>query len=195
MKYLLCLFVVFRLALGATAAAADDAGDELESRIAASRTVARAFAETLKEHLVSAMGKGGPINAIRVCNTAAPAVANDISLTHGWQVGRTSLKYRNPDNAPDAWETSVLTAFEDQVAAGAEISALEKAEIVHVDGKSEFRYMKPIPTQSVCLTCHGQQLAPDLAAAIDELYPNDLARGFAVGDIRGAFTIRQPIAE
>ncbi|MDE0059891.1 MAG: DUF3365 domain-containing protein [Defluviicoccus sp.] len=44
----------------------------------------------------------------------------------------------------------------------------------------------------MCTVCHGTNIAPEVAAALDALYPDDLARGFEVGDIRGAFSIVQP---
>ena len=70
---------------------------------------------------------------------------------------------------------------------------MEYYEVVdHDDGKT-FRYMKPIPTAKVCLGCHGDSLSAELAAKLDELYPDDQARGFKEGDIRGAFTISKPL--
>ena len=70
---------------------------------------------------------------------------------------------------------------------------LDHAEIVAGDGHRNFRYMKAIITQEVCTTCHGSSIAPEIVAQLDALYPVDQARGFAAGDIRGAFTIVQPL--
>jgi len=71
------------------------------------------------------------------------------------------------------------------------------AEVVEEGGKKEFRFMKAIGMppleQMPCLKCHGENIDPKVAAKLDELYPNDKARGYKVGDIRGAFTIRQPM--
>ena len=61
------------------------------------------------------------------------------------------------------------------------------------DGQRTFRYMKAIGTQPVCTVCHGTSIAPEVTARLDALYPEDRARGFAVGDIRGAFSITQPV--
>ena len=33
---------------------------------------------------------------------------------------------------------------------------------------------------------------PDVVAKLEELYPEDTALGFEIGDIRGAFSITQP---
>jgi hypothetical protein len=60
-------------------------------------------------------------------------------------------------------------------------------------GGRVFRCMKAIPTAELCTTCHGSNLNPAIAARLAELYPADRATRFAVGDIRGAFTIEQPM--
>ena len=167
--------------------------DEIEKRSKESRIVVGDFMLMLKLELKAAMREGGPGNAIRVCKNKAPAIAADVSDKHGWRVARTSLKVRNPHNAPDAWETRILQEFEKRKAAGDEIGTLEHAEIVTTDGKKQFRYMKAIPTEKVCLTCHGTEIEPEEAAALNELYPQDKARGFREGDIRGAFTVTHPM--
>jgi hypothetical protein len=48
-------------------------------------------------------------------------------------------------------------------------------------------YVEPIFVQPLCVTCHGANLAPDLRAKIEELYPSDQATGYAPGDLRGIF--------
>jgi hypothetical protein len=71
---------------------------------------------------------------------------------------------------------------------------LEHHEVVEQDGKKVFRWMKAIPTAKVCLNCHGgDTVAAPVEAKLKELYPTDQARGYSVGDIRGAFTITQPM--
>lgn len=169
------------------------AAQEIEERIAASREVAQAFSKELREQLMQAMQSGGPVEAIAVCNTAAPEIARMHSEAQGWSVGRTSLKPRNPGSAPDAWETAVLQQFEQRKAAGEDPAALEFAEVVTTEAGQVFRYMKAIPTAEPCLACHGSNVAPDVAAKLQELYPQDQATGFDVGDLRGAFTIEQPM--
>jgi hypothetical protein len=54
--------------------------------------------------------------------------------------------------------------------------------------------MKAIPTGKVCLTCHGSNIKLNLRTRINELYPEDKAYGFEIGDIRGAFTIQIPLS-
>jgi hypothetical protein len=153
----------------------------------------RTFATTLVSELKGAIKAGGPVNAISVCNQEAPAIAANLSGEDGWQVARTSLKVRNPGNAPDSWEIAVLKRFEARKAAGEDPARLAYAEIVKQDGEKVFRFMSAIPTKKICLKCHGANLAPEVAARLDALYPEDRARGFKIGDIRGAFTLSKSL--
>ena len=107
----------------------------------------------------------------------------------------TSLKPRNPDNAPDAWETKVLQDFEQRKAAGEDPAKLEYSEKIVSNGKEELRYMKAIviAADAPCLTCHGDKIDPAVGAKLKTLYPQDQATGYKQGDIRGAFTITQPM--
>ena len=170
------------------------AGD-YDKEIAASRETVKEFMQTLKGELQAGMKEGGPVNAISVCNLSAPAIANTYSVRNGWDVGRTSLKLRNPDNAPDVWERKVLVSFDERKRAGEDPMKMEHYEVVRKDGSREFRYMKAIPTAPLCLACHGEQLDSITRTRIEKLYPRDQALGYKQGDIRGAFTITQPLPD
>ncbi len=139
----------------------------------------------LKAELEAAVQNGGPVAALGVCRLKAPDIAARISADSNLDVRRTSLKPRNPLNAPNAWQTEVLRAFESRKVAGEDPSTLSFSALV--DG--EFRYMKAIPTGPVCLACHGQALAPEVSAKLAELYPHDQATGFRLGDLRGAVVV------
>jgi hypothetical protein len=179
------------LAIPLLAGAADQ---NLDSRVAESRAATKAFMQQLKAALQQAMQEGGPVEAIGVCNERAPEIAQNVSATRGLDIGRTSLKVRNPDNAPDDWERSVLERFEARKAGGEPAVELEFHEVVSEDGAERFRYMKAIPTGGLCLVCHGENIAEPVQARLNELYPDDQATGFQEGDIRGAFTVSQPLA-
>ena len=185
--------VVLVLVLTLCPSTAPFADEDLAERIGASRQAIKSFAGALQKQLKSAMVDGGPTAAIEACNIAAPEIAETASAASGWSVGRTSLKLRNPGNAPDPWELAVLRDFENRKAAGEDPGTLDHAEMVVDDGQRTFRYMKAIPTQPVCIVCHGTTIAPEVTARLDALYPEDRARGFEVGDIRGAFSIAQPV--
>lgn len=146
------------------------------------------FQQQLLDTVKAAMQEDGPVKAVEACQLLAPQITAQHSQAP-WKVGRTALKLRNPNNAPDAWERQVLEQFAARAAAGEPVMELKHAEIV--DG--EFRLMKAIPTGEPCLACHGQNLKPELAAVIDQRYPQDQARGFAPGELRGAFTLRRSV--
>ena len=180
-------------ALAAVIVTAAPAAEDLAPRLEASKAAVMGLAKSLKSELEAAMKAGGPVQAIAVCNEEAPEIAAEQSAAHQVYVGRTSLRLRNPENAPDDWEQGVLEDFERRHAAGEAAETLVRYEVVEGEAGPEFRYMKAIPTGEVCLACHGADLRPEVAARLDELYPQDRARGFAVGDLRGAFTVRQPV--
>ena len=161
--------------------------EEMQTRVNESRAVIKEFAGQLVGRLQQALQEGGPENAIQVCNIAAPGIASNLSDKYNWSIERTSLKIRNPNNEPDAWEQTVLKGFEQRKQNGADVTKLDYYEMTP-DG---FRYMKAIPTQALCLTCHGETVADSVKSKLAELYPNDKATGFKIGDIRGAFTIIQ----
>ena len=153
--------------------------------------VVKAFGGPLKKALGAGMQAGGPVNAIGICNAQAPGIADSAAASTGWEVGRTSLKLRNPNNEPDAWELKVLKQFEERKAAGEKPDTIAFGEVVEMDGKKQYRFMKAIGTADVCLNCHGKEIKPEVAAKLDGLYPEDQARGFSKGDIRGAFTLKK----
>ena len=156
-----------------------------------SQAAIKEFASTLKSSLVAAMKSGGPIEAITVCNQVAPVIATELSKKYSLDIARTSLKVRNPNNQADDWEKDVLTQFEQLKENGDPVQSLVFSEIVNADKGQEMRMMKAIPTGKVCLTCHGSNIDQSVQKRLDELYPNDQATGFELGDIRGAFTVRK----
>ena len=160
-----------------------------EQMILESKQSIKQYATQLKAKLQEGMKAGGPANAIQVCNTAAEEISRQVSAKQGWKITRTSLKVRNSNNKPDVWETKVLHDFEQRMKQGEAIEKLEFSEIIRKDSQPVFRYMKAIPTQGICLSCHGDKLSPDVTEKLRELYPEDQATGFKMGDIRGAFSI------
>jgi hypothetical protein len=151
----------------------------------ADRELAKRLATELKGALTTAL-QTSPEHAIAVCNEQAPQIAARIATDSNVQIGRTSLKLRNPKNAPTEWQRAVLLDFQNRAKAGEPAATLEYAAKVQINNRTEHRYMKAIATEPLCVTCHGAQLTPSLQQAIRSKYPNDAATGFNVGDLRGA---------
>lgn len=152
------------------------------------RTGAGALGSQLQQALRAAIREGGPVTGIEVCKIQAPEIARSVSGPR-MDVGRTSLKVRNPDNAPDAWEARTLKDFERRLAEGESPGEIETF-VIRDDGERRYgHWMKAIPTQGLCTACHGTDIAPEVAEAIDAAYPADQARGYEVGNLRGAFSV------
>jgi hypothetical protein len=171
------------LALTTVMVSSDAQSDDEDALLRKSREVTASFATEMQAALQTAMASGGPVGAIDACKVTAPAIAARLSSEYGADVGRTSLRVRNPVNAADDWESEILASFD---APGAPSEHFERT------GNNGARYMKAIPTGALCLNCHGTVIPPDIASKLDEAYPDDQARGYYLEDIRGAFTIVWP---
>jgi len=183
---------LFLAALAAHAAAAE----EPAPWVIDSRAAAQALGSRLMGELTTALARS-PAAAIEVCSERAPQIAAEEAAARGAEIGRTALRIRNPDNAPAAWQRRGLESFDAALASGADPATLEFTEVAGTDGSVERRWMKPIMTGPLCLTCHGANLAPEVAAAVEARYPDDQATGFAAGDLRGAFYVvwREPAGQ
>lgn len=175
----------------------DGSVEPSEADLANARAATQEFGTELKGHLVAAIKVSGPEGAIGVCKSAAPAVAEDVSGRHGFSIARTSLKVRNPDNAPDEWERKVLEDFVARNEAGEDATKMESWTVTEdkASGVQVMRYMKAIPTQEVCTLCHGTAISEPVREALATDYPDDRATGFEVGDIRGAFTVKMALTQ
>lgn len=152
--------------------------------------VVKQFGGTLKPELKKALEAGGPANAIEVCSEKAPAIAKDLTASSGWSVTRVSLKARNKVSAtPDAWEKKVLEQFDERQAGGESAEKMAFAEVV--DGK--FRFMKAQGVERVCLNCHAADVLPETETALNKYYPEDAARGYTLGQIRGAISLSKDL--
>lgn len=143
-----------------------------------------------------AVAEKGVAGAIPVCKEQAPTLIKEKRKETGWDIRRVSLKPRNAERGtPDLWEVRQLADFNIRAANGEKPETIEKSEIVTLNDKPVFRYMKALPVADVCLKCHGpvENLEPGLKAKLTESYPHDAATGYAKGEIRGALTVKRPL--
>lgn len=170
--------------------------EDMKSLAMEGKGVIKAFGGTLKKELVSAMKSGGPIKAVKVCNIVAPEIASKVSADKGWTVSRSSHKLRNPKNKPDDFTRAAIEDFLAREQGGEKAVDLVKTAIVEENGKKIFRMVKAIPTGGVCLKCHGgNSVSPETVAILKEHYPEDQARGFTAGQMRGVFTLQKVLSE
>lgn len=163
--------------------------------LAESREVAREFMQTLGDTLKQQIAAGGVASAIGVCQQVAPALATQYS-SDARVVKRVSLKPRNRQlGVPDGWEKSTLENFDREQQAGKSPAEMEVTAFEVDEDGNWFRYMKAIPTQAMCLQCHGsaQQIPDDVKALLRQAYPQDQATGYRAGQIRGAVSIKRKV--
>ena len=155
------------------------------------KMITKAFGTELKGELQAAMKAGGPLNALDVCHTKAMEITAKASKQQNAQVSRVSLKNRNPINVPNDWQKVVLEDFDARAARGEDIATMAFAEIIDNSDKKQIRFMKAVGTEPVCLACHGANLAPEVQAKLSELYPDDKATGYDLGQVRGAVVVQK----
>ena len=115
----------------------------------------------------------GPVAAVNICHLQAPAIAESFNAKN-IDIGRSSHRLRNPANAPTAWMSALINNY---------LDVPEQRQPVALRLESgRIGYAEPILTQAVCLTCHGENIAPEVKVQLVELYPADRATGFQVGD-------------
>jgi hypothetical protein len=135
------------------------------------------FKRQLQQALKTGMADG-PVAAVNICHLQAPAIAESFNAKNIY-VGRSSHRLRNPANAPAPWMSALINNY---------LDAPEQRQPVALRLESgRIGYAEPILTQAVCLTCHGENIAPEVKVQLAELYPADRATGFQVGELRGVF--------
>ena len=193
MKTTACLAVSFMLGLAGCARGPD--ATEQAALVASAREAAARLATGLGAELKAAIAEQGPGGAIGVCKVRAPESAAALSRQHGMEITRVSPKNRNPAGVPDAWEAKAQSQLEERLAAGEKPESLDTWEVVSAAEGKQFRYAKALPTQPMCLLCHGN--ADDIPASVKARlaaeYPQDKAIGYRAGMVRGIVSVKRPL--
>lgn len=157
-------------------------------------SAATALKKVLKSNLQEQMKKEGPLGAVQFCANSALALTEEINRNakKGIRVKRVSEKFRNPANAPDNLDKVAFKYFAERKKETGEYPAefilrqrYKKDKDIEI-----FRYYEPLLIQKPCLVCHGDAIKPDVAAAIKSRYPNDLATGYKLGELRGLIAVQ-----
>ena len=187
MKNSAVLSIALSITLFSTSSIAQEFNQEQAA--ADAKATVKAFGDALKDELIAAMKAGGPGYALGVCNIEAMPITARLSQDKDATISRVSLKNRNPGNVPNEWQRLALEEFDARVKAGEDIAPMASMSVVELNGKRQVRFMKAVPTDAACLACHGQQIAPDVQAKLDSLYPQDKATGYSQGQVRGAIVV------
>ena len=163
---------------------------QIERALTEARQVSTELAEKVRGLLFQEIEKGGFVSAVRVCSELAQQITLQFNARTGHSVRRVSLRYRNPKNIPDEYEQGKLEEF-NFLNQKKQLSN-EYVELVNEQGQKYLRYMRPLMTLPLCMTCHGpkENIPSDVKSILTERYPDDRATGFLVGDVRGAITVK-----
>jgi hypothetical protein len=166
-----------------------------ENQLAGMRETAMDYMKELKGVLIEQIQTGGVLQAVSVCSDTAQILTNEFGLSKGLFIRRVSLKNRNTNNYPDDFEKGVLNRFQLLHQNNGLTSETEYAEITTEDDIKYLRYLKPIVIQAECLNCHGNEsdMMPEVNKLIAQKYPDDEAKGYKTGDLRGAVSIKTAI--
>lgn len=172
-------------ALGACSQGETSVAEEAEFLRQSEELTAR-FQSELQMKLSTALGEVGPVGAIGVCQSAAPAIGARLSDDSGFTVGRIARRNRNEGNgiSPDL----------EPLYSELEASPMQNGSPRSVHGTVGERlvYLRAIPMQEQpCSTCHGSNIDPALLEVISQVYPEDRAVGFKPGELRGAFLVER----
>lgn len=149
-------------------------------------SIVKQFGGTLKPLLKEAIVTGGLIHAVDICSIQAPRIAARLSRESGWSVKRVSMKPRNDRRATaDSFERKVLQQFDLRQQAGENPNTMTYTDAT----STQFRFMKAQGVDGLCLNCHGKVIAREVQSALKQYYPNDVATGYSLGEVRGAFSL------
>ena len=140
----------------------------------------------LGKNLLEAINSKGTVDAISFCSTRAIPLTDSMAISLNATIKRVSDKTRNPKNKANKAELSYIEATKLAIANGKtplpKLTVLENKQIGYY----------PILTNKMCMQCHGQlntEILPGTLSIINKLYPNDLATGYRIDEIRGIWVI------
>lgn len=152
-----------------------------------SRVQAASFA-VLSTKLKNVLGKQGFEEAIQYCSLSAQPLTDTLSRMYNCTIRRTTLQTRNPLNQANDYEAAILADWAADLKDGKELTA-----VVQEFAPDTVQYYAPIRIQPLCLNCHGvvgAELTEDNHRLLQRLYPEDQATGYALGDLRGMWSIQ-----
>jgi len=137
----------------------------------------------LGQNLMGAIQKKGTLEALAFCNIQAMPLTDSMSVHHSASIKRVSDKNRNSINKANAEELIYIEQFKK------DLVAKRESKPVAIDKGDKIQFYYPIPTNTMCLQCHGKQIKPEVAKQILKLYPKDLAIGYEENEVRGIWSI------
>lgn len=150
------------------------------------KAIAIATKKELGKNLMKAISEKGTAGAVEFCNIRALPITAEKEKEYNATIKRASDQPRNQANKANAREMEVISTFKSAIANG------EKAEAIVDKDTDHFDFYYPITTNDMCLQCHGEvgkEVAEETYKTIKLKYPEDLAVGYDVNQVRGIWHI------
>ncbi|MBX2904205.1 MAG: DUF3365 domain-containing protein [Chitinophagales bacterium] len=139
--------------------------------------------QVFMQRVSAAMQQGGSEHAVTYCNIHAMPITDSLSNIYHASIQRLSNKNRNPLNAINATADSL---------AWKKIET-QKVSFAEQKNEGEVVYYKPIfLAMPACIKCHGNtsDITEGTQVLLKQKYPNDLATGYSLGELRGMWKIK-----
>lgn len=150
------------------------------------RTFSKQIIET-RDYMSSVVHDEPAHNYALVPQVVATQVAKRITQGSPYYVRQVSLRYRNPENSPDEYETALLKKF-------ATNFVKESYGVVTAKRERTFRYMLPMVANKSCLECHGTY--DEAPLFIRERFPRGhYSYNYKVGEVIGAVSVSIPMTD
>lgn len=187
--------IIAALCLGGTSCSRESlevAPEEEQWVSAVGHDAATSLSQGLVARLLAAIQEGGAPGAVDVCSNEAMQLTADIQrrIAGGVELKRTTFKYRNKANAPDTSEAAALRYFQETLANQGELPPYYVQQVTD----DTYRYYQPLVVNQLCLQCHGTEetMSPETRAQLAARYPEDLAVGYSLGELRGVIRVSVP---
>ena len=172
----------------------DPADPVLAPVVAAGQATADILVRTLTTEMGAALGRGGPAAAVEFCQLRAQGLTAGAASRGApavIAVKRTSLKIRNPANAPDAAESAALEKVRALIAGGGPPPDMLLQRVEKNGATTEIRFYRPLKVAATCLACHGEPstFPANLRETLGRSYPQDAATGYTLDAWRGLLRV------
>lgn len=148
--------------------------------------IARQIIET-RDYLSQHVAYEPELNPSLIPQVAATSIAKRLTAGSRHYVRQVSLRYRNPENIPDTFETEQLKTFYS-------VKAVETWKVTDRNSKKALRYMLPMIADKSCLACHeSYEKSPSFVRA--RFPKGHFSYGYKIGDVIGAVSVSVPIEE
>lgn len=152
------------------------------------KSALKVTAQAFQAALMTAIENEGVPGAIQYCNINAMEIVKKLEDSLNTSIKRVTDKTRNPGDSLTGIEKEIWEAYKyDPSQATGQLQEYSDTELI---------FTQPIMIGSgICLNCHGGvgvEITEENYSLIKDLYPNDRATGYQLGDLRGMWRLIIP---